>query len=166
MAGINTKKRHQEILSTAVRVLEIFGGAETIDALPQDERATQLRKMADNVVGLTNCTRSPARNNVAKAMRRGRLAIMQQQDNWGGARPNPGPDPLPEEQRRQKASPKLAPGSKELALAIAEALELPGWGHAVDMALIRMVYADDELRVKLARMGIIVKANDGKGLGA
>lgn len=161
--AINTKKRHQEILAAAVKVIQAAGGAEVIDALPQDQRLPKLREMAAEVMAATSCADFSARKNVAKAMRQASGVIMQ--DRWGGTRRNPGPAPTPEEQRRQKASPKLAPGSKELALAIAEALELPGWGHAVDMALIRMVEADHELRVKLARMGIIVKANDGKGLG-
>lgn len=159
----NTKERHQEILAAAVKVVHAAGGTEVIDALPQDQRLPKLREMAAEVMAATSCTDFPARRNVATAMRRARGVIMQ--DRWGGARPNPGAAPLPEGERRQKTSPKLAPGSKELALAIAEVLELPGWGHAVDMALIRMVYADDELRVKLAHKGIIVKANDGKGLG-
>ncbi len=145
----NTKARHREILAAAIRVLEIFGGVETIDALPQEERTPQLRKMADTVVGLTNCTKSPARNNVAKALRQARFGIMQ--DKWGGLRVSEkqGRPPLPKGQKRQSISTMLAPGSKELAQAIATVLELPGWGHTLDMALIRMVEGDQELKSKL-----------------
>lgn len=169
----NTKARHQEILAAAVRVLGMFGGVETVDAFPQDERIRLLRKMADNVVSLTNCTRPPARNNVAKAMRRARFAIMQgkacckdrvqeQPDNWGGARPNTGPPRLPEGQKRQPVSTRLGPGYKELAQGIAKVKKLPGWGRAVERALVKWVEQDRELKSKLAEIGIIVKGNDGK----
>jgi hypothetical protein len=50
----------------------------------------------------------------------------------------------------------LASGSKELAQAIAEVLELDGWGRVVDEALVRMVEGDPELRAKLAKMGIVL----------
>jgi hypothetical protein len=93
----------------------------------------------------------------------------QKQGKWGGSRtPGPGkslgPPHLPEGQKRLPVSTKLAPGSKELAQAIAKILELPGWGHTVDMALVRMVEGDRELKMKLAEVGIIVKGNDGKEL--
>jgi hypothetical protein len=82
--------------------------------------------------------------------------------------------------RRVSVSTRLAPGSKELAQAIAEVLDLPGWGHAVDLALFRMaevlegpgyrrsvdisqarmVKGGQELK---AKKGIVVKGvNDGK----
>jgi hypothetical protein len=64
---------------------------------------------------------------------------------------------MPEAKKRQRVSTQLAPGSKELAQAIAEVLELPGWGHVIDQALVRMVEGDRELKVRLAEMGIIVK---------
>lgn len=162
----NTKERHKEILAAAVRVLEIFGGVETIDGFPQAERARLLQKMADNVVSLTGCTRSPARSNVAKAMRRARFAIMQQADpdRWGGGRQDAGRPPLPEDQKRQQVSTRLAPGSKELAQAIAEVFELPGWGRSVDQALVKWVEEDRELRSRLADMGIVVKGNNGEEL--
>lgn len=52
---------------------------------------------------------------------------------------------------------RLAPGIKELAQAIAETKGLPGWGHAIEMALVRMVEGDRDLKIKLAEMGIIIK---------
>jgi hypothetical protein len=155
----NTKRRHKEILAAAVKALEDAGGVEIIDALPQEERTPQLRKMADSVIGLANCTRTPARSNVAKALHQARYALMQAEpDMWGGTRPNAGPPRLPEDQKRQPVSTKLAPGSKELAQAIAEVLELPGWGHSVDQALVLMVEGNPELRRKLADMGVILKS--------
>lgn len=83
----------------------------------------------------------------------------------GGQRPNQtGRPKVPEDQKRQRVSTKLAPGSKELAQAIAEVLKLPGWGYAIDLALVKMIEGDRELKVKLAEEGIIVKGNDGRGL--
>jgi hypothetical protein len=81
------------------------------------------------------------------AIKKGKLGA--KTSGWGGARtPGPGkslgPKPLPEDQKRQPVSTRLAPdvidnngeveGSKELAQAIAEVFELGGWGRAVDEA--------------------------------
>jgi hypothetical protein len=75
----------------------------------------------------------------------------------GGPRPNQtGRPPLPEDQKRQKVSTRLGPGYKELAQAIAEAEGLPGWGHAVEQALVKMVEGNQELKAKLAKEGIAV----------
>jgi len=77
--------------------------------------------------------------------------------NWGGQRPNQtGRPPLPEDQRRQKVSTRLGPGYKELAQAIAKVEGLPGWGHAVEQALVKWANEDRELKIKLAEMGIII----------
>ena len=153
----NTKARHQEILTAAVQTLETFGGVEAIDALSQKERIPILRKMGKMVRELTGCTIPPARGNIAKAMRKARFGIMQERDpdRWGGARPNTGRPPLPESQKRQAVSTRLAPGTKELAQAIAEVLVLPGWGHALEQGLNRMVEGDQELKNKLVEMGVI-----------
>lgn len=152
----NTKARHEEILNAATEVLKSAGGVETIEALPKRERIPKLREMAMFVAKKTNCTADPARRNVAKAMHRARFGLMQ--DRWGGPDRNQGRTPLPADQKRQRVSTRLAPGSKELAQAIAEIWELPSWGHAVDKVLVRMVENDRELKVKLAEMGIILKA--------
>jgi hypothetical protein len=90
-------------------------------------------------------------------------------DNWGGPRtPGPGkklgPPKMSKNQKRERVSTRLAPGFKELAQAITEIKGLPGWGHVVDEALVRMVEADPSLRDGLVDMGIIVKSNDGRGL--
>lgn len=160
----NTKLRHQEIYAAAAKALDSHGGVERIDSLDRDERRPILRQLAIRVKEQTGCTRDTARRNVAKAMRRARFAVMQKKeplikDNWGGARPNTGtgPHPLLPGTTREKVSTRLAPGSKELAQAIAEILELPGWGHALEVALVRLVEGDWVLRRKLAEMGIIVK---------
>ena len=81
---------------------------------------------------------------------------------WGGKREsdNLGRPPLPEDQKRQRVSTRLAPGSKELAQAIAKILALPGWGHAIDLALEQMVESDPGLRVRLAEMGIKEQDNE------
>jgi hypothetical protein len=93
-------------------------------------------------------------------MRRGRDYLVEMRNQGGPRKPGPGkrlgPAPLPPEQKRQPVSTRLAPGSKELAQAIAEVLELDGWGRAVDEALVRMVENDPELRAKLAKMGIVL----------
>lgn len=155
---INTKARHREICAVAIKVLADAGGVEVIDALPQDERPLKLRQMAKAVAKLADCTINTARLDCAKTRQQARFGSIMK-DNWGGSRESDklGPAPLPEDQKRVAVSTRLAPGSKELALAIAKVLELPGWGHVVDRALIRMVEGDRELKVKLAEMGIIVK---------
>lgn len=157
----NTKKRHKEILAAATEVLENVGGVGIIDALPQEERRPILVKMAKSVQETTNCAAPSARNNVAKAMRKARFKIMKEQDpdRWGGARVSDklGRPRLPEDQKRERVSTRLGHGVKELAQAIAEVLELDGWGHAVDQALVRMVEGDRELKIKLAEIGIILK---------
>jgi hypothetical protein len=80
------------------------------------------------------------------------------QDNWGGPRKNQtGRPQLPEEETRPKVSTRFAPGSKELAQAIAEIYGLPGWGHAVEKALARMVQTDPGLQTRLAEMGIALE---------
>jgi hypothetical protein len=59
--------------------------------------------------------------------------------NWGGKRSNQrGRPPLPEHKKRVRVATLLAPGSLEIAKAIAKELGLPGWGYAVDLALVRM----------------------------
>jgi hypothetical protein len=89
---------------------------------------------------------------------RGEIMTNTKRHDWGGRRPNQtGRPPLPEEEKRQKVSTRLGPGYKELAQAIAEVEGLPGWGHAIEQALIQRVEGDLRLRVKLAEMGIIVK---------
>lgn len=87
----NTKARHQEIYNEAVKVLKTFGGVETVDALSQEARIPQLRKMAREVKETTNCHIDSAKRNIAKAMRRARYGIMQ--ERWGGKRPGAGRPP-------------------------------------------------------------------------
>jgi hypothetical protein len=153
---MNTKERHRKIYNAAVKAVEREGGVEIIDRLPKGERVPVLRNMALTVVGQTSCTKDTARRNINKALHQMRNGLTQ--DNWGGPRKNQtGRPQLPEEETRPKVSTRLAPGSKELAQAIAEIYGLPGWGHAVELALVRMVEGDQELRVKLAEMGIILK---------
>jgi hypothetical protein len=157
---MNTKERHEKIYNAAVKAVEREGGVEAIDSLAQNERLITLQNMYISVVLETSCVKATARRNVAKAIRRARYGVMKQRetDNWGGPRKNQtGRPQLPEEETRPKVSTRLAPGSKELAQAIAEIYGLPGWGHAVELALVRMVEGDQELRVKLAEMGIILK---------
>jgi hypothetical protein len=157
----NTKARHKEIYAAAAEVLQSVGGVEEIDALAQEKRILKLRHLTKAVAAKTNCTRDTARRNIAKAMHRARFGIMQ--DRWGGSRVSDrlGRPSIPEAQKRQSVSTRLAPGSKELAKAIAEVLELPGWGHAVDQALVRWIEGDRELKVKLAEMGIIKAVKHG-----
>lgn len=158
---MNTKARHREIYNAAALALEEAGGIKVIDGLVADKRVFELRRMALDVASATRCHRETARRNVAKAMRRARYKITK--DNWGGQRTNQvGRPPLPQAEKRQKVSTRLGPGYKELAQAIAEVEGLPGWGHAVEQALIRMVEGDRELKIKLAEMGIIIRGNDGK----
>lgn len=155
----NTKKRHIEIYAAAENALRKAGGVERIDALDQSERRPIMRQMARRVEEQTNCIIDTARRNVAKAMRRARWGIMQQ-DNWGGAGRGAGRPPKPEDQKRQPVSTRLAPGKKELAIAVAEIWDLPGWAHSFEMALDKMIQGDRELKVRLAKMGIIVKRQD------
>ncbi|MHC4489892.1 MAG: hypothetical protein ACYSW7_12095 [Planctomycetota bacterium] len=157
----NTKARHQEIYTAATKALENAGGVREIDNLSQDKRKAVLFSMATSVIATANTTRDTARRNIAKAMHCARFAIMQQADpdRWGGPRVSDklGRPPMSENQKRQSVSTRLAPGSKELARGIAEVKELPGWGHSVDLALVRWVEEDSSLKVRLAEMGIIVK---------
>ena len=55
----------------------------------------------------------------------------------GGLRNPPGGRP-PLEVKREKHSPTLAPGTKELAQAIAKKEGWSGWGYAVDEAIKRL----------------------------
>jgi hypothetical protein len=169
---MNTKERHQEFLVVATKLIKLAGGLEALDSLSKDEHKVAFNRLVDNLLVKTGCSsRQIARRIVATAMRRGRDYLVEMR-NQGGARTpglgkSLGPDPLPEDQKRQQVSTRLAPdvidvngetaGSKELAQAIAEVFELAGWGRAVDEALVRMVENDPELRGKLAKMGIIVK---------
>jgi hypothetical protein len=138
----NTKARHKEIYDAAVEALKEAGGVETINSLPKAQQKSQFRTMVSHVAEVTGCTIDTARRNVAKVCRNARHDEPKE-DNWGGRRPNQvGPPPLAKDQRRIPVSTRLAPGSKELAQAIAEALELDGWGRAVDLALERMVKND------------------------
>jgi hypothetical protein len=58
---------------------------------------------------------------------------MTEKSNRGGLRNPPGGrPPLPSDQKRQKASPTLAPGIKELAQKIAKMQGFAGWGHLID----------------------------------
>jgi hypothetical protein len=157
----NTKARHEEIYLAAAEALQNAGGVQTIDTLSEKERMSKWHQMKIETVNKTGCHIDTARRNIAKAMRRARFGIMQ--DRWGGPRVSDkqGRPPMPEAQKRQSVSTRLAPGSKELAKAIAEVLELPGWGHAVDLALVRWVEGDRELKVKLAEMGIIKAVKHG-----
>lgn len=63
----------------------------------------------------------------------------------GGRRSNPGGRPsLPADERRRRQSARLSPETRPLAEAIAEALDLNGWGRAVDEAVKRLA---EELRI-------------------
>lgn len=158
----NTKKRHREILAAAAAAIEAVGGIEAIDALPQGDRVIVLRQLKIRVYAETDCHIDVARRNVTEALRRARHPLNDIDDNWGGARiPAPGkslgPTPTSNDQKRQPVSTRLTPGSKELAQAISKVLDLPGWGHAMELGLIALVEGDRELKVALAEMGIIVK---------
>lgn len=86
---INTKARHLEILQSATEAIRIGGGVAEIDKLEPEKRENHLRTMARVVVRETNCHPDTAKRNVAKAMRKGRWALMQKKappDNWGGDR--------------------------------------------------------------------------------
>jgi hypothetical protein len=162
----STKKRHQEIMNIARQVLKEAGGIEAHLALPAHQQGPKFLEMARHVAELTQCVNQTSRNNMAKVMRQARGELMK--DNWGGKRTpgqgkTLGPAPLPAQEKRVAVSTRLAPGSKELAQAIAEVLELPGWGHAMELGLMALV-KDKEIRGKLADMGIIVKGNNGRGL--
>lgn len=84
----NTKARHEEIYNKAVKVLEIFGGVEIVDALSQEERISILRQLAERVKEQTDCHIDSAKRNIAKAMHRARYGIMK--ERWGGKRPGAG----------------------------------------------------------------------------
>ncbi len=56
---------------------------------------------------------------------------MSKQTKRGGLRNPPGGRP-PKAVKREKHSPTLAPGTKELAQAIAKEQGWPGWGYALD----------------------------------
>jgi hypothetical protein len=162
----NTKARHQEILTAAAEAIDRFGGVEAIDALLPDQRKLKLRLLKVEISSKTHCTADTARRNIAKALQRARHPL-NDIDQWGGERtPAPGkttgPDPLPENEKRQPVSTRLAPGYKELAQAIAEYYDLPGWGHTIERALDRWVESDPELKVKLIEIGIIIKKREEK----
>lgn len=59
---------------------------------------------------------------------------MSNQTKRGGLRNPPGGRP-PKAIKREKHSPTLAPGTKNLAQAIAKERGYPGWGYAVDEAI-------------------------------
>lgn len=59
---------------------------------------------------------------------------MPKQTKRGGLRNPPGGRP-PLEVKREKHSPTLAPGTKQIAQAIAKNRGYPGWGYAVDEAI-------------------------------
>lgn len=82
---MNTKARHEEIYNASVKVLNEAGGVEIFDALPQLERVPKLRKMAQEVVSLTDCEISSAKRNIAKALRRARYGVMEAEwpPSWG-----------------------------------------------------------------------------------
>lgn len=64
---------------------------------------------------------------------------MKPKSKRGGLRNPPGGRPkLPTGQKREKHSPSLAPGIKELAQTIAEQEGYPGWGYVVDEAIMRL----------------------------
>jgi hypothetical protein len=86
--AINTKKRHHEIYSAAVDVINAAGGVEVIDNLPQHDRLSLLRQLAQQVREETVCHADTAKRNLAKAMRRARYDVMVKQ--WGGKRPGSG----------------------------------------------------------------------------
>lgn len=88
----NTKARHEEIYTAASKVLDEFGSVEEIDILPLEERSSLLRKMAKDVVALTDCHITSAKSNIAKALRRTRFIIMPG-PKWGGKRPGSGRPP-------------------------------------------------------------------------
>lgn len=157
----NTKARHQQILAIAHKAINEAGGVETIDGMDKEERKAKLRALKISVATKTGCTADTGRRNVAKAMRQARYGVeLDRRGGWrGGGRPS-----LPDDQKRQQVSTSLAPGSKELAMAIAKIKGLRGYGRALDMALIRWIENDPALREELAEMGIVVKANNGKGL--
>jgi hypothetical protein len=156
----NTKARHLEILAVAANEVEKAGGVESIDALPWQERRATLGKMITAVIETTGCVRETARRNVAKAMRRARYALMQQEapDSWGGQRPNQtGRPPSPPDEKRIAVATMLTADAKELAEAIAVILDLPGWGHSLEAGLQALVEGDPSLREGLDDMGIILK---------
>jgi hypothetical protein len=57
---------------------------------------------------------------------------MKKKSNRGGRRPNQTGRPPKPGPKREKHSPTLAPGIKELAQAIAKDQGWPGWGYALD----------------------------------
>lgn len=64
----------------------------------------------------------------------------QKQSGWGGVRkPGPGKNlgrpAKPKDEKREKHSPTLAPGTKALCEAIAKERGYPGWGYAIDEAI-------------------------------
>jgi hypothetical protein len=146
----NTKQRHNEIQSVAANLIALAGGIEAIDALPQDQHKAAFNRLVDALITQTGCaSRQIARQNVAKAMRKGRDYLGGMATRGGTRVPGPGktlgPAPLPPGQKRQQVSTRLAPGYVEKAKAIAEAKGLAGWGRAVEMALDLMIERDPEL---------------------
>ena len=159
----NTRERHLEILAVAAEFINAAGGIEVINALPEGERKNTFNRIVDAVIDRTGCSsRQVARKNVAKAMRKDRHFLTQVANQGGPRTPGPGktlgPDPMPEDEKRQRKSIRFAPGYPELAKAIAEAKGLNGRGQAIELALDLMVEGDRALKIKLAEMGIILKA--------
>jgi hypothetical protein len=69
------------------------------------------------------------------------LEVKEKKDGRGGARPGAGRKTnaskgLPP--ARQKCSPTLFPGTKDLAILIAEMEGFRGWGHVMDVAILKM----------------------------
>ncbi len=87
----NTKARHEEIYTAANKVIDEFGSVEQIELLPLEERSVLFRKMAREVVMLTNCHITSAKSNIAKAIRRARYGMIK--GKWGGTRPGSGRPP-------------------------------------------------------------------------
>ena len=67
---------------------------------------------------------------------------------------------VPKAEQRVRVSTQLAPGSRELAKAVAVILDLPGWSHSFEMALDKMIQNDPALRAKLAEIRIVREGVD------
>lgn len=80
----NTKARHEEIYTSTLEVIEEAGGIETIDALSQEARLPQLRKMYRQIIEMTDCHINTAKRNLTTALRQSRHTETEVKATWGG----------------------------------------------------------------------------------
>jgi len=87
---LNTKERSAEIYQAALAAVIAAGGVAYIDHLEQTDRLKLIRSLVKQTMAAVNCSINPAKQSIAKAMRRERYEIVK---SWGGKREGAGRPP-------------------------------------------------------------------------